>query len=519
VERVNLGLFDRPPSRREIQLALLIVGLQVAALLVALPFRDVRLPEVQSFVPMMDSITFVGELVISILLFAQAAVFGLRALTVLASGYLVGTLLLIPHASTFPGAFSERGLLGAGVSTTAWLAIFWWWSLPVAIIIYLFLSRPKAARPEAEARDGRIREGVVAAIALAASATLLAIVGHDLLPPLFVDRSEVAAALVFFNLVSVALPLVAILLLLTRRRSVLETWLTVVLAGYVLQAILNLEMGARFTFFWYANFASIVFSNLIVMVVLLAETTQMYARFALATAAKEREHEARLMSMDAVTAAMAHEVGQPLAALTMNTASSLNYLSREQPDTKRAIAALNDAVQAGRRTFAVIKNVRAMFSRSTEPLSEVRLNDLVRETTALLGGELSSQNITVQLALCEDLPAIFAVRVQIERLLLNLLTNAIEALGGTNHARRYVEIRTASVGSDRVALEVIDSGTGIAPERLEHIFDPFFTTKATGTGLGLYLSKAIVEELGGRMWATSGQPGAAFHIELPDNRM
>ena len=120
----HLGLFDTPPNRQEIRFALAIVGLLFAAFFLILPVRDIRLREIDAFIPMIDAIMFVGELITATLLYAQAAVFRSRALTVLATGFVFAALLLIPHALTFPGAFAPDGLLGAGVNTTAWISTY-----------------------------------------------------------------------------------------------------------------------------------------------------------------------------------------------------------------------------------------------------------------------------------------------------------------------------------------------------------------------------------------------------------
>ena len=134
----------------------------------------------------------------------------------------------------------------------------------------------------------------------------------------------------------------------------------------------------------------------------------------------------------------------------------------------------------------------------------------------MLHRELAAHRISLQLALYEALPSIVANRVQIQRVLVNLLTNAIESLGETKWRPRRITIRSALLDGQNVLLEVSDSGDGIAPEKLARIFEPFFTTKSTGTGLGLALCRAIVEEHGGRLWASPGDDhGATFHVQMP----
>ena len=157
-----------------------------------------------------------------------------------------------------------------------------------------------------------------------------------------------------------------------------------------------------------------------------------------------------------------------------------------------------------------------MFAKGPGAATEFSLNDLVRETASLLDRELAGAKVSLELALDETLPPILADRVQIQRVLVNLFTNAIESLGATRGRPRRIAIRSMPMDGQDVLLEVSDTGTGIAPEEMEHIFDPFFTTKATGTGLGLSLCRTIVEEHGGRLWASRGEEhGATFHLQLP----
>ena len=521
----QLGLFDTPPDRGEIRLSLVVVCLLFALLLVILPWEEIRLGEVTAFIPMIDGIMLVGELITATLLFAQAAVFRSRALTVLATGFVAAALLLIPHALTFPGAFAPDGLLGADVNSTAWIASLRRGAFPISVILYVVARRGEAAtQPGTDRRGPNIALGIFIGLVLAGAITLLATWGHAVLPPYFIDRSNLhySHALVYQFMLFI-LFVIATAMLFRSRRSVLDMWLLVALSGWLAETILVLTLHSRFTAGWYGLFFLTLISHLVVMLALIAESNRLYARLALSTAAQRRERDARLTSMDMVTAAISHEVGQPLTAVSLNASVGLHWLTKSKPNVTKAIRSLRAISDDTKRTFDVINSMRAMFRKGAGPASEFSLNDLVCETASVMDRELASAKVSLDLALDESLGPIRADRVQIQRVLVNLLTNAIESLG-TKPSRtrllsqgrpRSIAIRTMSL-DDGVQLEVSDSGPGIAPEELERIFDPFFTTKASGTGLGLSLCRNIIDDHRGRLWASQGEEcGATFHLKLP----
>ncbi|MFL6734365.1 MAG: ATP-binding protein [Sphingomicrobium sp.] len=513
----NLGLFDTPPGRGETRLGIAIICVLFVALLVVMPVRDIPLGELNAFVPAIDAIMFLGELITAALLYAQASLFRSRALTVLATGYLFAALINIPHALTFPGAFSPDGWFRAGVNTTAWLAVFRRAAFPIAIILYVLLKRADlAAQGRVERTKAKVATGVAWGIGLTLLFTLLATAGHDWLPSYFSNRTELhySNAVIYQRMLFLLL-FVAGAMLLRSRSSVLDLWLLVALSGLLIECLLTLALRSRFTAGFYALFIMKLFSHLSVMLALIVEANRLYRRLALSSSAQLREQEARLMSMDAVTAAISHEVGQPLTAVGLNASAALGWLTDRRPNVDKAIAALREISDAGKRTFEVIKSVRATFANKPGHATEFSLNDLVLETVSLLDRDVVASKVILELQLDEGRAPVLAHRIQIQRVLINLITNAIQSLRSVKHRPRRLVIRTARAGED-VLLDISDTGRGIPPEQLAHIFDPFFTTKATGTGLGLPLCRTIIEDHRGRLWASHGKPdGATFHIMLP----
>ena len=490
----------------------------IANLLITLPYREVPLPQIGAFVPVINAIMLLGELITATLLFAQAGVFRSRALTVLAAGYVFTALLLIPHALTFPGAFAQDGLLGAGVNTTAWLAYVRRIAFPLIVILYVLLKQADAAaEPGSNPATMSLAAWLLAAAVLAGGVTLLTISGHDWLPRYFVDDSKLIYSQAFwYQSAMFAVMFGAAILLYRKRSSVLDMWLLVALWGLLIETLLVLALQSRFTVGWYSLFVMTLFSHLVVMLALIAESNRLYARLALSTAARTRERDVRLMSMEAMGAALSHEIGQPLTAIVLNAKGGLNSIANGRSDSETVASSLRAILDAGNRSFEIIKSIRAMFTKGPGTSTEFSLNDLARETVSLLNRDMAIGRVSLHLALDETLPPILADRVQVQQVIVNLLTNAVESLAATPGRARRITIRSSLLNDQNLLLEVNDTGSGIAADRLEDIFQAFFTTKPTGTGLGLSLCKVIVEEHGGRLWASPGNgEGATFYLQLP----
>ena len=257
----RLGLFDTPPGRQESRLGLLLVALLFAALVILSALPAARARQINAFIPIVDSVMFFGDALTATLLYAQASIFRSRALTVLASGYLFGSLILIGHLLTFPGAFAPDGLLGAGLSTTAWIANVWRAAPPTATLLYVLVRRTESAEwPFSERPPAPIAVGVLAATILAVGTMVVATRGHDLLPQLFLNRSDLHPGNnLRINLAEIALLILAMAALFPRRKSVLDLWLLVALSGWLAHALLNIQATGRFTFSFYTQFGMLLF--------------------------------------------------------------------------------------------------------------------------------------------------------------------------------------------------------------------------------------------------------------------
>jgi PAS domain S-box-containing protein len=226
----------------------------------------------------------------------------------------------------------------------------------------------------------------------------------------------------------------------------------------------------------------------------------------------------RRTTVAAMSAAIAHEIKQPLTAIVASASAGLRWLNRSPPNFDKARDALNNIAAGGHRASEVLQSVRAMYSPSDVPGTAVDVNELIRDTIALARGELETARATVQLELARELPPIRAHRVQLQQVILNLLTNAADAMRAVSDRPRVLRVETRPLESGDVQTTVEDSGAGIAPENIARVFDAFFTTKPNGMGMGLAICRSIVEAHGGKLSVSPGTAhGSVFRITLRSN--
>jgi signal transduction histidine kinase len=240
------------------------------------------------------------------------------------------------------------------------------------------------------------------------------------------------------------------------------------------------------------------------------------ARMREATERAEFARVARLTAVGEMAASIAHEVNQPLAAIVTSGNAGLRWLAHATPDHNKVQSALQRIVRDGMRASEIVGGVRAMFKKDAQERAPLQVDGLIEEVVALLDGELRSQKISAQLEREAEVPSVLANRVQLQQVLLNLITNAIDGMRTVGDRPRLLRIGVGASGPGRVVVRVEDTGSGIDPAVRDRIFDPFFTTKSGGMGLGLSICRSIIEAHGGHMSAAAGTPhGSVFEFALP----
>ncbi len=217
-----------------------------------------------------------------------------------------------------------------------------------------------------------------------------------------------------------------------------------------------------------------------------------------------------------MTASIAHEVNQPLSGIITNASTCLRMLAADPPDVDGARETARRTIRDGNRASDVIARVRALFTKKEWTTESVDLNEATREVIALSLSELQRNQVMLRAELVSDLPHVTGDRVQLQQVILNLLRNASDAMSGVDDRPRQLLIRTEREGGDRVRVTVRDAGVGIGPQAMDRLFDAFYTTKSGGMGIGLSVSRSIVEKHHGRLWVERNDgPGATFAFSIP----
>jgi PAS domain S-box-containing protein len=237
---------------------------------------------------------------------------------------------------------------------------------------------------------------------------------------------------------------------------------------------------------------------------------------ALDKARAELAHVARVSSLGVLTASIAHEVNQPISGIVTNASTCLRMLAAEPPDVDGARETARRTIRDGNRAADVVSRLRALFDKKGAAADLLDLNEATREVVALSLSELQRSRVNLRTELADDLPPVIGDRVQLQQVILNLFLNALDAMSGIDDRPRQLVIRTNQARDDCVCLSVQDTGVGLDPRGMERLFEAFYTTKSSGMGIGLSVSRSIIENHKGRLWAASNDgPGATFSFSIP----
>jgi len=508
-----------PATDRQRKIAVGIVTVLTIAAAVMAPFASIQVGRIDAFIPVLQTVVSVADLITATLLFAQFSIQPQPALLALASGYIFSGSFAFLQTLAFPGGYAPAGLIGDGPNSPAWIYVLWHTTFPATVLVYA-LSKDRIGAGKLAGRSTMAPIVVTVAGVLATIAVLTWIVTTktEYLPSFFTDDIRVQTR--FGNQVNFALWLwgaTALAVLLARRRTMLDLWLMVTLLAYMpnfLVAIIGSSI--RFTIGWYAARCFVLVASCMLLSVLLVETMLLYSRLASAIMLQRRERTNRLLSVEAATAAIAHEIKQPLAAMSLNSDAALECLKATPLDLEELRSCLMDVKNDNSRANEIVEGVRALFKTTAPQRTMIDVNRLAREVLKMVENELHVHAVSISTAFQEDLPQVRADQIQLQQVILNIIRNAIDAITTGPTTTQAIRLMTAYAGKSVVSIYVQDSGPGIATENETQIFESFFSTKPSGMGLGLSISRRIIEDHGGHLRLAETSPkGCLFEITLP----
>lgn len=515
-QRLVLSSLSPGPAQKRLALAVVLAITAAFVLITVGVISGIHTRRLDSFVPAYLTALFVCDSITAVLLYAQFSLLRLRATLVIASGYLFSALVLIPYALTFPGVFGPAPEIGSFQSAGC-IFILWHCGFPLFVITYA-LTKDQAPSKRNLTIPPRTAIGwsVASTVALVVLGAYPCITGGDALPQIVLPGGGFTVKWLHYVAAPVSLlSASAIFLLWQRQRSMLDLWLMVVMFVFLIEMPTSYYPDpSRFSPGWYAARLFGFLGSSLVLVVLLYEIETLYVRLLGAVLAQRREREARLMTGDTVAASIAHEVKQPLTAMVTSADAGFRFLDRLTPNLERAKEAFRLIATDGHRAAAVVENIRANFRNDLGARASLDVNGLIREALVLERSDLEKHRIRVHVEPKEPLPEVRGNRIQLQQVLLNLITNAIDAMAATS-GPRVLCLKSEPYEGHSVKVSVVDTGAGISSHDSDRIFNPLFTTKSYGMGMGLPICRAIIEAHDGRLWFAPNAPnGAAFHFTL-----
>jgi signal transduction histidine kinase len=317
------------------------------------------------------------------------------------------------------------------------------------------------------------------------------------------------------NLATAAFALLILIALLSLQSSFVGS----IIFSIVAVACLNYFFAPPIFSFHVTNLEDIVlvaaFLTTSIIITGLAAKVRAMAEQELEQVRAELARFARVAVLGELTASIAHEVNQPLAGVVSSGNACQRWLANDPPNIERATQSLDRIIRDANRASQVVERVLGLARKTPPKKAPLNLNEAVQEIIVLTRGEVERNRVSLKADLSDALPLVWADRIQLQQVFLNLITNAVEALGAIEDGPRDLQITTVQDGPDSVLFAVRDSGKGLDAEKLHHVFDAFYTTKQDGIGMGLAVSRSIVEAHGGRLWAEPNAPrGAIFQLTL-----
>jgi signal transduction histidine kinase len=515
-----------PATTGQTRAALAVVLLVLVACLATLPFAQLVWISFPGFILIQQTLQAGNSLIIAALLFGQYAVARTASLNILAGGYLFTALMIVAHALSFPGAFSQTGLIG-GPQSTSWLYTAWHAILPVTIIVYALIPPDEnTERPYNSARQ-TIVSSILICVGGATAITLLMTAGHDWLPAL-VQNGRLMPASIPAVVGLLLLASGALLVVIQKKpRSLLDLWLIATMSTWLCTiATVSLVSAQRFDIGWYVGRMLDVLSSTFILLLLLYQTAVLYERNALAISRERRERERRLNESEAIlihlsrvselghdVSSIVHEVSQPLAAISNYAAASLKFLETSKPEQAKIL--LERLVEQTVRATDVIRHMREFVARHQSEKHLENIPKLLRDAARLVLDAAGEHGPAVEIRCDPEASAAFFDRVQIEQVVLNLVRNAIEAM--SSGVTRKLTLSTKLTSDRMIEISVADTGPGVSADIRARLFEPFVTTKESGLGIGLSICRVIVEAHGGKLTAEDNPAGGAiFRFTIPN---
>ena len=408
-------------------------------------------------------------------------------------------------------------MIGEPLTSPVYLFCLWHVALPTAVLVYALSADTGASTGTRKSTGVTIGITIVSVLAVTAALTWSVTAGAKYLPATFVDGTRQAPITSYMTGFIWLFSAAGLLVLFKYKRTSLAVWLMVTIFATLPDLALSTVMTAvRFTLGWYTARTFALIASCTVLAVMLTETTLLYARLANAILLLRRERSNRFMSLDAATSAMAHELKQPLTAISTASAAASNWLKKTPPRLEDVRNCLNSITDSMTRADEIITGVRELFRKHDHHRTMIHLDDVARQALGWVQQDLLLSEVAVAIEFQSDLPKIYADRTLLQQVILNLVRNAIDAMNSAPRGARRLRLETRLNGHSSVLLSVHDTGPGITADDSKRVFEPFFTTKPTGMGLGLSICQTVVQEHGGSLrLAKTDADGCIFEMTLP----